>query len=405
MLMMDEAYQAVIERAKPLTVRRVPLLDALGCILAEDVHSDADSPPFDKAVVDGFAVRSSDVMESSDHCLKIGEEITAGQVPTRPLAAREAAVIMTGAPLPPGADAVVMLEKTRRGENGTVLIQGPIRKGEGRLTRGREFQKGESLFERGKILTPATLGVLAAVGMPQVSVIPRPRAAIVPTGDELVSIEKTPGPGQIRETNSILLAALVHEAGGIATVRPTAKDETAALRQVLSEALGEHPDMLIVCGGVSAGKRDLVPQTLEALGIETIFHKVRMKPGKPLLFGVDRQGMLVFGLPGNPVSGLVSFLLFVKPALEAMRLGEPAPRIRMNLPLASPFQHRGDRPTYHPGEVRMSSSGEVVVPLSWNGSADLFTVARSNGFIRFPEGDREYETGEMVEFVPMHQRP
>ena len=400
MLSVEQALLAVLDHAQALPFRVVAIREALGCILGETIRADRDSPPFDKSLVDGFALRSAEAASEGPHWFRVGEEILAGQTPSRALRPGEVASIMTGAPLPEGADAVVMHEKTeRRGES--VLIPGPVRVDEGRLRRGREMKADEPIFTPGQRLNAAALGVLASVGRTEVAVIPRPRVAIVPTGDELVVPGQTPGAGQIRESNGAVLSALVRSFGGVATIAPIAPDEPEGLQQVLSEALADC-DLLFVCGGVSAGKKDLVPATLSRLGVETIFHKVRVKPGKPLLFGVGPRNQinapkLVFGLPGNPVSGIVNVLLFVGPALRTLRGGERIQPIRDRVPLTAPFRQRGDRVSFHP----VTRTNRGVEPLPWAGSADLRAIARADGFARFPEGDREYQAGDLVEFLPL----
>lgn len=415
MLTVEEALKAVIEHARPLAPRRVPLAEALGCLLAEDVAADMDSPPFDKALVDGFAVRAADCAGDPPFRLSPGEEIPAGRTPARPLAPGEAASIMTGAPLPSGADGVVMVEHSRRDGSAVILNpRSPIRPGQNRLERGREMRMGDRVLCGDTWLTAAKLAVLAGVGCVSPLVRPRALVRIVPTGDELVEADQTPGPGQIRNTNAVLLKALVDSRGDIARaeVGAIAPDEPRQLRERLAHGLGA--DVLLITGGVSAGNRDLVPESLASHGVRTVFHKVRLKPGKPILFGIgpDRPdgqpGALVFGLPGNPVSALVGFLLFVGPALNRLRgrgfdgldEGEAPERF----PLARPFSHRGDRPTYHPAEAVIVNPGDErasLVPLDWAGSPDLRTVAAADGFAIFPAGDHDYAAGEEVEFLPL----
>jgi molybdopterin molybdotransferase len=410
MLTVDEALKAVLDRAGPLPPRRRPLDEALGCVLAEEVGAEGDLPPFDKALVDGYAVRAADV-DGPGAALDLGEEIPAGRTPSRPLAPGEAALIMTGAPLPPGADAVVMIEQTRRRPDGRVDIEGgPVRSGQNRLPRGREMRAGDVLLRPGEGLHAARIGLLASVGRAEPLVVPRPRVVVVPTGDELVEPGRAPGPGQIRNSNGPLLEALARACGAEAEARPIAPDDPRALGEALRRGLAA--DVLVITGGVSAGNRDLVPGALEALGVGRVFHKVRVKPGKPLWFGLGPArdgggpGPLVFGLPGNPVSGVVGFLLFVRPALEALRGRDPvADRAgAAAYPLASAFEQRGDRPTYHPARLVGDGADRRAVrvrPLDWAGSADLRTVAGADGFAIFPAGDRSYAEGDAVGFLPL----
>ncbi len=402
MLTVENALNLVLGRASALPPRSTPLAEALGCLLAEDVASDLDLPPFAKALVDGYAVRLDD-LANGERRLPVGEEILAGRMPTRPLGPGEAAVIMTGAPLPAGADAVVMVEKTRREGDFVVIDDSGIVPGRNFMPRGLEMRLGEVVVSRGEVLNAARLGVLASVGRAWVSVVPRPRVAIVSTGDELVEPDRVPGPGQIRNSNATMLRAFAAVAGVEAEILPIAPDEPLALRAILSRGL--LADVLLITGGVSAGNRDLVPETLETLGVRRVFHKVKMKPGKPLWFGVgpDREtgtpGPLVFGLPGNPVSGIVGFLLFVRPALDLLA-ARPGPADRTSdVRLSAPFAQSGDLPRYHPS--RRTGDAASVEPLEWAGSADLRTVARADGFAVFPPGDRVYASGEIVRFLPL----
>jgi molybdopterin molybdotransferase len=407
MLTVEQALSAVLEQARALPAIEQPLLAAQGCTLDEDIRADIDSPPFDKALVDGYAVRTCD-LEGPERRLALGEVITAGRVPTRPLGLREAATVMTGAPLPLGCDAVVMHEKTRL-EAGCVLIEeSPVRPAQNLLPRGREMRAGSVVVPRGLVLNPARLGVLASVGRTQARVVPRPRVAILPTGDELVEPGQAPGPGQIRNSNAVLLLATALEAGADARAWPIAPDDEEPLRSALAQGLTW--DVLLVTGGVSAGQRDLVPGVLESLGVRNVFHKVRLKPGKPLWFGVgadrsDGSGTLVFGLPGNPVSVVVGFLLFVRPALRALAGKAEAAGAGQIGRLSCSFRHRGDRPSYHPAKLAPnlpeSSGPPFVEPLAWAGSADLCTVAQADGFAVFEAGDRDYDPGEIVRFLPM----
>ncbi len=406
LLTVDEALTAVLGRVVPLPPRRVGLAEALGRTLAEDVAADIDAPPFEKALMDGYAVRAAD-LDGVDRRLAIGEEINAGMTPTRPLGPREAAVIMTGAPLPEGADAIVMIERTRR-DGATVLIDDPaVSPGRNRMARGREMRAGEVILQSGEVLNAVKLGLLASVGRVDVAVIPWPTVAVVPTGDELVDPGQTPGPGQIRNSNATVLCALARQAGAEARALPIAPDEPVPLRDALAQGLAA--DVLLITGGVSAGNRDLVPATLAALNVDRVFHKIRLKPGKPLWFGVGprrsdgdgvgKAGPLVFGLPGNPVSGLVGFLLFVRPALDALAV-RPGPSDRsISARLGSAFEHSGDRPTYHP--ARRTDDGSIEPIGGWAGSADLRTLALADGFAVFPSGDRAYRAGEIVRFLPL----
>jgi len=408
MLSVFEALDLVLSQVRALPPASCPAGDAMGLVLAEDIVADLDSPPFDKALVDGFAVRSSDLSGPSRR-LDVGESIMAGQTPSRPLSQREAAVVMTGAPVPPDCDSVVMHERTERNMDGVLILEPDVRPGQNLLARGKEMRAGEVVVSSGSILRPPYLGVVASVGRTHVRVVPRPRVAIVSTGDELVEPGQSPGPGQIRNSNAVMLEAFLKQDAAGVLMPPIAPDESGPLGQILGRGL--EADVLVISGGVSAGERDLVPASLNALGVSRIFHKVAMKPGKPLWFGIgpprgnDRPPALVFGLPGNPVSVLVGVLLFVKSACRALA-GNPHPRPPIvRVQLDNRFAHRGDRTTFFParffGPDESATSRSSIETLVWSGSADLRAAAAADGFAVFAAGDRDYESGEIVDFLPM----
>ncbi len=418
MLSVDEAVAAVLRHAGALPTREGRLIEALGSTLAEDIVADLDMPPFDKALMDGYAVRSADLAASGERRFRVVEEITAGRTPTRALAPGESARIMTGAPLPSGADAVVMVERSRSPDQETVFLSGPILPGLNRLVRGREMREGDLLLRRGTRIDATKLGLIASAGRLDVWFIPTPAVVVVPTGDELVPRSRRPEPGQIRNTNSVMLAGLAMAWGARSAVEiAIAPDDPPALRSALHAALigrqGQpgaiapelaqgRTDVLLVSGGVSMGTRDLVPAALGDLGIAPVFHKVRVKPGKPIWFGVGpprsgRPGALVFGLPGNPASAVIGFLLFVRPALDALAGRTPPRPYLTSARLGLAFEHRGDRPTYHPARL---DEGRAF-PLDWAGSADLRTVALADGFLAFPAGDESYREGQEIPFLPL----
>ncbi len=398
-----EALALVHARVAALPPESIALAAALGLVLGEDVQADIDAPPFAKSLVDGYAVRSRDVADSGQ-VLRVGESIAAGQVPSRALAAGEAAVIMTGAAVPDQADAIVMHERTRVVAGGIEINDAKLKPGQNILPRGREAHAGDVVLARGCVLTPARLGVAASFGRTELRAIRRPKVAIAPTGDELVPPTQIPGPGQIRDSSSTTLAALAAQAGAVAETLGIVADDPGALRAAFAKGL--ESDLLVISGGVSAGKHDLVPETLEALGVACVFHKVRIKPGKPIWFGVKprtdgRTPALVFGLPGNPVGSLVGFLVFVRAAIDGL-LGRGRDRGRpLPVRLARDFAHKGDRPTYHPATLQEDALEPVAAAVDWAGSADLSRAAAADGFLLFEAGDRLYKAGEIVGFLPM----
>jgi molybdopterin molybdotransferase len=414
LLSVDEALQRVLAHTTPLPPRSLPLAEALGCVLAEDVSSDIDSPPHDKSVVDGYAIRSAD-LASGQAELVVVDELTAGMVPRRAVAPGQAVRIMTGAPIPEGADAVVMVEKTQGGSglgSRVSIRSGPVRPGQNIMRRAASLAKGQQVLAAGRRLRAIECGLLAEVGRAQVAVRPRPRVAVLATGNELVPHTAVPGPGQIRNSNGPLLEALIREAGAEVGLATLAADDHAALTQAIQRGLTH--DVLLITGGVSAGVLDLVPATLAASNVREVFHKVNIKPGKPLWFGVgqspDTGGRsLVFGLPGNPVSTLVSFLLFVKPALARLA-GQPDCGLAQRCGrLTEPFQQHGDRPTYWPvalsgfapsqGRGTEAAPALEVTPLRWKGSGDLATLTDAQGLAVFPAGECEFLAGSLVQVL------
>jgi molybdopterin molybdotransferase len=405
MLTVEDARNRVIQQARRLPPAPCPLSESRDCLLAEDVVADLDQPPFDKSLVDGFAVRSAD-LATGNRRLRLGETILAGQNPTRPLGPLEAATIMTGAPLPSQADAVVMHERTKSADDVVLIELDTVQAGQNVLLRGQICRAGDAVLAAETRLTPPRLGLLASVGKARVAIVPRPSVAVIPTGDELVELDQIPAPGQIRNSNAIMLEAMARQQGALPRVFPIARDEPAELEQSLRAGLDF--DVLTISGGVSAGQRDLVPAALERLGVRRIFHKVRVKPGKPLWFGVgpergERPGTLVFGLPGNPVSSLVGFLLFVQPCLQILAGLEARRPESCEGALAATYVHRGDRPTYHPARLARKEADPtamaLIETLDWAGSADLLGLACAEGFALFPPGDRVFEAGEIVRFL------
>ncbi len=397
MLSVEQAQQLVIEHARPRPAEALPLTpELLGLVLAEDVVSDLDMPPFDKSLVDGYAVRASDLRDGHAELL-VAEEIVAGVVPQREVTPGRCARIMTGAMIAPGADAVVMIERTQALDEHRVRIQEAVKQGQNILPRGTEMRLGETVLQAGTVLRPQELGLLATVGKVPVRVHRRPVVSILSTGNEVVEPSVRPRDGQIRNSNAPMLAGQVVRAGGKPHYLGIARDTLESLRPLVARGL--QADVLLLSGGVSAGKLDLVPQVLQELGVTPVFHKVAMKPGKPLFFGTrgDTLGdALVFGLPGNPVSSLVGFELFARPGIRLM-MGKPPGTQLLSAKLAVDFAHRGDRPTYHPAKLALSADGWEATPVPWFGSPDLRAIASANAFVVFAPGERKYARGETVQ--------
>jgi molybdopterin molybdotransferase len=397
LLSVTEAQAIILGEVQALAAVDMPLSAAvLGLVLAEDIVSDLDMPPYDKALMDGYAVRAADVPKPGAE-LTVIEEVTAGRVPRHPLAAGQATRIMTGAPMPQGADAVVMIERTEALPEARVRIGESAKPGQHVLGRGREMKRGDVVLRAGLVLRPQELGLLATCGRATVRVQPPPSVAIVPTGDEIIDVDQTPGPGQIRNSNGFMLLGQVARAGATPITPGIARDTAASLHALIDQGL--QANALVLSGGVSAGKLDLVPGALAELGVHTFFHKVAMKPGRPMLFGVKKQPgrppSYVFGLPGNPVSSLVCFELFVRPALRKLMALDPGPRF-VQATLSEDYPYRSDRPTYHPARLELIDAGWRVRMVPWFGSPDLRGLGASNAFALLPAGDHQHRAGQTL---------
>ena len=404
MIEVSEAVAAVLREASPFEPQAILLPDALGLVLAEDIHADADSPPFDKSLVDGFALRLADCATS----LPVIEIVSAGQIPTRVLDQPAAIQIMTGAPLPVGADVVVPVEFTSSQADaaGQTLVSIPNKvaswkPGTNILRQGMSTRSGDLVVAAGSELRPQELGALAEWGRALVLARRRPRVAVLATGDELVPIEQTPGPGQIRNANESMLCAQIRRAGADPVPLGIARDERAHLRQRID--VGLQADVLVLSGGVSMGDKDFVPSELSAAGVRQVFHKVNVKPGKPVWFGVLENSptarTLVFGLPGNPVSSMVCFELFVRPALRRLMGFSLAELTRVKARLTQPHTTKGERPTYQPARLEWHDGGPTVTAVPWVGSSDLRATVAANSMALFSIGDQTYEAGSIIEVI------
>ncbi len=398
----EEALEQVLKAAQSRSPVKVPSRDALGLVLAEDVASDVDSPPHDKSIVDGYAILAADLADGPAE-FDVLEEVTAGDVPHERVVSGAAVRIMTGAPLPEGADSVVMVEQSElRAGNGSTLgrvLLNPsqVTRGQNIMRRAVAMARGDRVLSTGHVLRAIELGLLAEVGRTEVLAIPRPRLAVLATGNELVRPSEKPAPGEIRNSNSPMLIAAAQTAGAEAIDLGIARDEQRDLEQRIAQGLAA--DVLVLSGGVSAGVLDLVPAVLSSLGVEPVFHKIRMKPGKPLWFGVKRHDAgrttLVFGLPGNPASSFVGFEVFVRPAIAKLA-GRSFSPSETHAQLTGEFTHRGDRPTYHPSVLAEQGGERSVRPLRSQGSGDLRVWAEANCLACFPAGDYSLAAGEEV---------
>jgi len=404
-LPLEEALARVLEAVPPPRTGSIPLDRALGLRLAEPVRADRDLPPFDRATVDGYAVDSSDPAVGREP-LAVIETVFAGSRPRRRLRGGCAVLVMTGAPLPRGADAVVRREKTHvLGRNEFVVLDGRPKAGTGIHVRGTDLRRGREALAAGTVITPAAVAVLAAVGAAMPRVVLRPRVAVAATGDELRPVEAGRLPAAaIRNSNGPTVEALVAAAGGEPVRLGRAGDDAADLKRVVSAGLRGN-DVLVLTGGVSMGDLDLVPGVLAAAGVKCLFHRIRLRPGKPVWFG-RRSRTLVFGLPGNPVSVQVTFALLVAPALAALR-GDPDPEpVLLDARLEGTLPAEGGREAFLPARARWDGKGELRVrPLPWNGSGDFTGFAGANALLRRAARARAARAGARVELLALGEIP
>ena len=401
MLSFAEARQLVItqsqSRANPRSALAVPIAEALGHVLAQEICSDREYPPFDRSTRDGYAVRAEDASQGGQlHCVG---EIKAGDTVSEPLAPGTCVQIMTGAAVPVGADAVVMIEFTERSGD-TISFGRPTQVGQNIVPHGSEAHAGDLALSPGLRLGYAELAVAAQVGATSLPCYQRPRVAILSTGDEVVPITDTPGPFHIRNSNTISLSAQVQLAGGDPVPLVNARDRVDDLAAKIEQGLRE--DILVLSGGVSMGKYDLVESVLKGMSAEFFFDAVALRPGKPTVFGRCRN-TLVFGLPGNPVSTMVTFQLFVIPTIDILGGAKARPLPLLEATLVERIQEKAGLTHFLPARVEWVQSSALspeVRPLRWQGSGDIATLTRANCFLVVPAEQPNINAGDKVSVLP-----
>jgi molybdopterin molybdotransferase len=379
----DQALQTVLENVAPLGIERLSITAAPGRVLAEDIHSTRDIPGFDNSAMDGYAVRAADVKlasEANPVRLEVIETVGAGAMPSRAIGPGQAARTMTGAPIASGADAIVQVERTRS-EGNWVEIMASAETGAFVRPRGEDLRLGELVMSAGKILSPSDLGTIASLNRAMVDVWRRPRVAIVATGDELVDVDRVPEGAQVVNSSAYALAGAIREAGAEPVMLKVARDDPAEVRARLAEALAF--DAVLSTGGVSVGQFDHVKVVMDELGLRQLFHGVAQKPGRPLKFGTI-GGRPIFGLPGNPVSTMVCFYLYVRPAL--LRMGGMAetglPRVSVRC--AEPIKLAANLTEFV--RVRLERRGAEIFATTtgYQGSGVLSSLSRADGLLIGP---------------------
>lgn len=397
MLSVDEAQSRVLAGVQPLPAERVPLLQAFGRVLAEEIRADKDGPPFANSAMDGYAVQAADTVGAGPDWparLRVLGDVPAGSVFAGAVAPGTAVRIMTGAVLPAGADAVVMVEYTE-GAGIEVQVRRPVSPGENVRPQGEDMRAGDLLLSPGAMLGPAQVGICAAAGRPEVSVSRVPSVAVISTGDEVVAPGEPLPPGKIRNSNLYALAGQVVEAGARLHSARHAGDDGGALREALREAAGA--DLIVTSGGVSVGDYDLVKDVLAELG-EIQFWRVAMKPGKPLTYGT-LLGKPLLGLPGNPVSSMVTFELFARPALRRMLGCAELFRPQVPATLAGRVRHHKGRREFVRAMTTPTPAGFQAAPTGEQGSGILTSMLRANSLAIVPEDAGDVEPGAVLDVM------
>jgi molybdenum cofactor synthesis domain-containing protein len=398
MITVADALQIVLQQTSLLGTESVPISDAVGRTLAEDIVADTDLPPFDRAQMDGYAVRAADVATTPARLRIVGES-AAGAGWRQEMKAGEAVRIMTGAPVPTGADAVQKVELTREVDDGGVVeILEAVKEGRSIVRRADEIKTGTTVLSAGEEINAAMIAVLASFGYAQVKVGARPRVAVMATGSELVGVDQKPGQDQIRDSNNYTIAAYAARCNAAVERLPLAGDDTEELKREIAEA-ARRSDVVITSGGVSMGVYDFTKAALKELGAEIYFERVALRPGKPIVFA--RLGnALVFGLPGNPVSVAVTFNLFARTALRAMQGAKTAILKNESAVLARDVKGSLDRESYLPAILSTDEHGRLLAePLKWGGSSDFVAFARATALINLPSGSKIVESGTCVKVV------
>lgn len=395
MLSYQEALAKVLDSVPEPRTIRVPLAVSQGHVLAETVYSDLDLPPFDKSFMDGYALRARDV-RSVPRRLRLVGTMLAGTSQTFSVGSGQAVQIMTGAPVPAGADAVQMVEKTQRVDQDTIEILELVAPGDHIAPQASEVKSGSVVLEPGRVVGPAEIAVLATFGQIEVTVFAAPRVVILATGDEIVELDQKPAFGQIRNSNAHMLLAQCLTLPVEANVFPVVADDPQAVRQALDRALVY--DVVIFSGGVSMGEHDFVHRVLAQSGVKISFHKARIKPGKPILVGRHNDRM-IFGLPGNPVSSFVTFELFVRAALRQWLGFQRKSLVQIRARLVKDVRQKPGRTFFKPARVVWRGQDFWVEPIQTRGSADIVAFSRANGLLVIPADVTLQSKGSLVDVL------
>jgi len=386
MINFGEAYNLVIKNARTMPVEKIPFTESSGRILAADIHSDMDMPPFNKSAMDGYACRMADISGP----LRVIETVPAGKVPKKKVEPGTCTKIMTGAPVPEGADCVIMVEKTKSIDPDTIHFTETSTAGN-ICFMGEDIKAGDTVLQKGSPIRAQEIAVLASTGCHEVEVFRKPRIGIIASGTELHEPGGELPKGAIRDSNSYQLAAQVEKSGATAHRLGIVKDTEAEIQEAIRK-LEKDTDIILISGGVSAGDFDLVPSEIQKAGYEIVFHKVRIKPGMPLLFAVKNE-KYCFGLPGNPVSSFVQFEYLIKPFICAL-MGRTYCPLQVKLPVGMDIKRKKThRDTVIPVQIR---DGEIQA-MEYHGSAHINSLIQADGFIKIPREVEVLKKGESTD--------
>lgn len=386
MISFEQALDIVMSTGFRTGTETILYTDSLNRILAGDIASDMDLPPFNKSSVDGFACRKADLGNN----LEILETIAAGDWPSKAVGRNQCSRIMTGAPVPDGADCVIMVEETEMLPSGLIRFTSSFKK-ENIANKGEDVRKGELVLRAGKKIRPQDIAVMASVGHISVTVSKMPRVAVISSGSELVEPDIIPGISQIRNSNSSQLMAQIARAGALGEYYGIAADDEAQTLSIVEKAISEN-DMVLLTGGVSMGDFDFVPSVLERAGVKILFTRIAVQPGKPTTFGLHARSV-IFGLPGNPVSSFIQFEVLVRPLLSKMMGCEWRP-LNIHMPMNEKFMRRfADRMAFIPVKI---TDDDSVLPVEYHGSAHISALPEADGIISMPAGKKIFEKGEIV---------
>lgn len=386
MIRIEEAYKLVTGAVESMGTESIDIKDSLHRVLAEDIISDVDMPPFDKSAMDGYACRQEDL----DQSFIVIETIPAGKAPEKKVGKGECSAIMTGAPLPEGADCVIMVEHTRKDDDGKVVFTGKGTKAN-IAYKAEDVSKGDVLIQKGTFIEPQHIAILAACGYARPEVAVRPRVGIISTGDEIVEPDQQPGISKIRNSNAYQLIGQVQKSGAEANYIGIARDDEQITFDIISKAIKEN-DLVMLTGGISMGQFDFIPGVFERLGVEVLFQTLAVQPGKPTLFGKLGKKR-IFGLPGNPVSAFNTFELLVKPFLR-LSMGSITGWSIIKLPMGAPYNRKkSGRDSFVPVKIEQGK----VYPKDYHGSAHIQALTTADGFIMIPMGIINIEEGTSVD--------